>query len=44
MKNILVVGSINTDMTITTPRVPKMGETIPGSGFLRTYGLSLIHI
>lgn len=38
MKNILVAGSINIDLTITAPRMPKMGETISGSGFLRTYG------
>ncbi|MDR0406179.1 MAG: ribokinase [Clostridiales bacterium] len=33
MKNILVIGSINMDMVITTPRLPKLGETIGGSDF-----------
>lgn len=33
MKNILVVGSLNIDMVINAPYVPKMGETIHGQGF-----------
>ncbi|MBQ7959598.1 MAG: ribokinase [Clostridia bacterium] len=31
--NIVVVGSINTDLVINTNRVPKIGETISGNGF-----------
>ncbi len=30
---IVVIGSINTDLVITTDRMPKIGETISGSGF-----------
>lgn len=33
MKNILVVGSLNMDLVIGTPRMPALGETIHGSGF-----------
>lgn len=33
MKNILVIGSINMDLVIGTPRMPALGETIHGSGF-----------
>lgn len=33
MKNILVIGSINMDMVITTARLPKLGETVSGYGF-----------
>lgn len=33
MKNILVIGSINMDLVIGTPRMPKLGETLHGSGF-----------
>lgn len=32
-KGILVVGSINLDMVVVTPRTPKPGENICGSGF-----------
>ena len=32
-KNVLVVGSINVDYVIHTPRLPKLGETISGEGF-----------
>lgn len=31
--NIVVIGSINTDLVINTSRIPKIGETITGSGF-----------
>lgn len=31
--NIVVIGSINTDLVINTNRMPQMGETISGSGF-----------
>ena len=33
MKNILVAGSVNMDLVIKTPRLPKLGETIEGSDF-----------
>ncbi len=32
-KRVLVVGSINVDYVIHTPRLPKLGETISGDGF-----------
>lgn len=32
-KKIVVVGSINMDLVVSTPRVPVMGETVLGSGF-----------
>lgn len=38
MKNIYVVGSINTDLVITTPYMPKAGETLTGSGFFVARG------
>lgn len=31
MKNIYIVGSINTDLVITTPYMPKAGETLTDS-------------
>ena len=33
MKNILVVGSSNTDMIIKVPRIPRPGETVLGGDF-----------
>ena len=33
MKNVLVVGSSNTDMIIRVPRIPKPGETVLGGAF-----------
>ncbi len=38
MKNIYVVGSINTDLVINTPYMPKAGETLTGSGFFVARG------
>lgn len=38
MKNIYIVGSINTDLVITTPYMPKAGETLTGSGFFVARG------
>lgn len=38
MRKILVIGSINMDLVIKTKRVPQMGETITGSGFMTTCG------
>ena len=37
-KHILVVGSINMDYVIQTERLPKLGETLTGSGFAMNYG------
>ena len=31
--NIVVIGSINTDLVINTSRIPKIGETVSGNGF-----------
>lgn len=31
--NIVVIGSINTDLVISTGRMPAIGETIKGNGF-----------
>jgi len=33
MGQITVIGSLNMDMTVNTPRMPGIGETILGSGF-----------
>lgn len=33
MNKITVLGSLNMDMVINTPRIPAMGETIHGQGF-----------
>jgi ribokinase len=38
MKNILVVGSSNTDMIIRVPRIPKPGETVLGGEFAMAPG------
>lgn len=38
MKNILVVGSINMDMVIGVDRLPQMGETLSGDGFMTVPG------
>ncbi|MBQ7901086.1 MAG: ribokinase [Clostridia bacterium] len=38
MKNILVIGSINMDMVINTPVLPKLGETLIGNGFMTSGG------
>ena len=38
MKNAFVVGSINTDLVISTPYLPKAGETLTGSGFFTAHG------
>ncbi len=37
-KNIVVVGSINTDLVVTTPRLPQPGETITGNSFATFQG------
>lgn len=38
MKKIIVVGSINTDLVISTPRMPQKGETITGYDFFSAHG------
>ena len=38
MKNIFITGSINTDLVITTPYIPKKGETLTGSNFFSAHG------
>ncbi len=38
MKNIYIVGSINTDLVINTPILPQKGETIMGNGFFMAHG------
>ena len=38
MKKIFIVGSINTDLVIKSPYMPKNGETITGSGFFTARG------
>ncbi|MGM0420497.1 MAG: ribokinase [Bacillota bacterium] len=37
-KNIVVVGSLNMDYVVTCKRLPRPGETLPGSGFARHPG------
>lgn len=38
MKNTLVIGSINMDLTIQVDRMPKMGETLAGHGLTTNVG------
>jgi len=38
LRKIIVYGSINIDMVVSTPRMPDEGETINGSGFYKTFG------
>ncbi len=38
MKRIFVIGSINTDLVIHAPYIPKSGETLTGSGFFLAHG------
>lgn len=38
MSNVYVLGSINMDMVITTPYIPKEGETLKGSNFFLNGG------
>ena len=38
MKKILVVGSLNMDTVIETPRIPVPGETIMGNGIKHVPG------
>ena len=38
MRNIYIVGSINTDLVINAPYMPKAGETLTGNGFFTAHG------
>lgn len=38
MKKIYVTGSLNTDLCIESPYIPKAGETVTGNGFLTNGG------
>ena len=38
MKKIYILGSINTDLVINTPYIPKKGETLTGDGFFIARG------
>lgn len=38
MKTIFIVGSINTDLVINAPYMPKRGETLTGNGFFSGHG------
>lgn len=38
MKKVIVLGSINMDMVITTPYIPQSGETLTGSNFFLNPG------
>jgi len=38
MKKIFITGSINTDLVISTPYIPKKGETLTGSNFFSANG------
>lgn len=38
MSDVVIVGSINVDLTIEVPRVPMRGETLPGSDLRRGGG------
>jgi ribokinase len=33
-KEVAVVGSLNMDLVVKTPRIPQVGETIKGSNFI----------
>ena len=38
MRKIFIVGSINTDLVISAPYMPKAGETLTGGGFFTAHG------
>ncbi len=38
MKNIFVIGSVNTDITLTVSRLPQLGESVRGNGILTAQG------
>ncbi|MBN3728931.1 ribokinase, partial [Burkholderia sp. Ac-20379] len=35
---VLVVGSLNMDLVVRAPRLPKPGETLTGSGYAQAAG------
>lgn len=35
---VIVIGGINMDLVVETPRIPQGGETLVGTGFFTTYG------
>ena len=39
MRDVVVVGSLNVDVSLRTPRLPQAGETLRASG-LRTISMS----
>ena len=38
MKKIFIIGSVNTDLVIRAPYMPKNGETLTGEGFFTARG------
>ena len=38
MKNVYIIGSINTDLVISAPYMPQSGETLTGGGFFTAHG------
>ncbi|RCX08673.1 ribokinase [Anaerobacterium chartisolvens] len=38
MGKIIVIGSLNMDLVVNTPRIPNLGETIHGEGFMTAPG------
>ena len=38
MKKILIIGSLNMDIVLETPRIPKCGETISGKNITQVPG------
>lgn len=38
LKKIVVIGSLNMDLVVNTPRIPALGETVLGSGFFTAPG------
>lgn len=38
MPGIIVIGSLNMDLVVKTPKIPQIGETILGSGFMTSPG------
>ena len=44
MKRILVVGSLNMDIVIETPCMPKAGETIAGKSIAQVEKVPIKHL
>lgn len=38
MKNIYILGSLNTDLVISSPHMPLKGETVTGTDFMTNFG------